>query len=235
MQTTRPITLTERVIQQLRAEIADGVYPVGARLPTGKQLAEQYGVSTAVIREVTEHLRSQGMIESRQGLGSTVRSRVSDAGFRLSGQAGADAADLAAIYELRLDLESAAAAMAARRRTDDDLRRMADLLGTLAAQLHDIDRGAESDTQFHVAVATATHNKYYQDLLQYLNLQLHHAVRTARGNSQQQPGLPEQVHGEHVAIFEAIRAADPEAARLAAAAHLRNAAARLGLPLRAAA
>ncbi|MNW22198.1 FCD domain protein [compost metagenome] len=60
-------------------------------------------------------------------------------------------------------------------------------------------------------------------------------MRTARGNSQRQPGLPEQVHGEHVAIFEAIRAADPEAARLAAAAHLRNAAARLGLPLRAAA
>ncbi|WP_454763868.1 FadR/GntR family transcriptional regulator [Cupriavidus campinensis] len=227
---TRPITLTERVIQQLRAEIADGVYPVGARLPTGKQLAEQYGVSAAVIREVTEHLRSQGMIESRQGLGSTVRSRVSDAGFRLTSHA--DAADLADIYELRLDLESAAAAMAARRRTDDDVRRMATLLDTLAAQLHDTERGAESDTQFHVAIATATHNKYYQQLLQYLNLQLHHAVRAGRLNSRTQPGLPEQVHGEHVAIFEAIRAGQPDAARLATAAHLRNAATRLGLPLR---
>jgi len=227
---TRPITLTERVIQQLRAEIADGTYPVGARLPTGKQLAEQYGVSAAVIREVTEHLRSQGMIESRQGLGSTVRSRVSDAGFRLTSHA--DAADLAEIYELRLDLESAAAAMAARRRTDDDVRRMATLLDTLAAQLHDTERGAESDTRFHVAIATATHNKYYQQLLEYLNLQLHHAVRTARLNSRTQPGLPEQVHGEHVAIFEAIRAGQPDAARLAAATHLRNAATRLGLPLR---
>lgn len=232
---TRPITLTERVIQQLRTEIADGVWPVGARLPTGKQLAERYGVSAAVIREVTEHLRSQGMIESRQGLGSTVRSRVSDAGFRLSGQAGADAGDLAEIYELRLDLESAAAAMAARRRTDEDVARMAALLDALSTQLHDIDRGAEADTRFHVAIAAATHNKYYQDLLQYLNLQLHHAVRTARGHSQRQPGLPEQVHGEHVAIFEAIRAGQPEVARAAAATHLRNAAARLGLPLRPAA
>lgn len=227
---TRPITLTERVIQQLRAEIADGTFPVGTRLPTGKQLAERYGVSAAVIREVTEHLRSQGMIESRQGLGSTVLSRVSDNGFRLTG--GAGAVDLAAIFELRIDLESAAAAMAARHRTEDDVVRMRALLDTLAAQLDDAEHGVEPDIQFHVAIATATHNPYYLQLLQYMNLQLHHAVRTARLNSSRQPGLPGRVHGEHVAIFEAIRARDAEQARLRAATHLRNAAARLGLPLR---
>ncbi|WP_186426531.1 FadR/GntR family transcriptional regulator [Cupriavidus metallidurans] len=227
---TRPITLTERVIQQLRGEIADGTFPVGARLPTGKQLAERYGVSAAVIREVTEHLRSLGMIESRQGLGSTVRSRVSDSGFRLSG--GADSTDLADIFELRLDLESAAAAMAALHRTEQDIARMGALLDALAAQLDDADHGVEPDIQFHIAIATATHNKYYLQLLQYMTLQLHQAVRTARLNSSRQPGLPAQVHAEHVAIFDAIRARDAAQARLHAAAHLRNAAARLGLPMR---
>ncbi|WP_404993267.1 FadR/GntR family transcriptional regulator [Cupriavidus pauculus] len=227
---TRPITLTERVIQLLRAEIADGTFPVGSRLPTGKQLAERYGVSAAVIREVSEHLRSQGMIESRQGLGSTVRSRVSDNGFRLAGSA--DAGDLAAIFELRIDLESAAAAMAARHRTEHDVACMRGVLDALAAQLDDPDHGVEPDIQFHVAIATATHNPYYVQLLQYMNLQLHHAVRTARLNSRQQPGLPEQVHGEHVAIFDAIRARDADLARRCAAAHLRNAAGRLGLPMR---
>ncbi|EKZ99829.1 GntR family transcriptional regulator, partial [Cupriavidus sp. HMR-1] len=213
---TRPITLTERVIQQLRGEIAEGTFPVGARLPTGKQLAERYGVSAAVIREVTEHLRSLGMIESRQGLGSTVRSRVSDSGFRLSG--GADSTDLADIFELRLDLESAAAAMAALHRTEQDIARMGALLDALAAQLDDADHGVEPDIQFHIAIATATHNKYYLQLLQYMTLQLHQAVRTARLNSSRQPGLPEQVHAEHVAIFDAIRARDAAQARLHAAA-----------------
>ncbi|RZT42158.1 FadR/GntR family transcriptional regulator [Cupriavidus agavae] len=228
----RPTTLTERVTQQLRAEIADGTFPVGARLPTGKQLCERFGVSAAVIREATEHLRSQGMIESRQGLGSTVRSRVSDNGFRLAG--GTDAADLAAIFELRIDLESAAAGMAARHRTDDDVMRMAALLDELAAHLDDPERGVESDIQFHVAVATATHNPYYLQLLQYMNLQLHHAVQTARVNSSQHPGLPRQVHGEHMAIFHAIRSRDAYLARQQAGQHLRNAAHRLGLKLRAA-
>lgn len=227
---TRPITLTERVIQQLRGEIADGIFPVGARLPTGKQLAERYGVSAAVIREVTEHLRSQGMIESRQGLGSTVRSRVSDSGFRLAGNA--DITDLAAIFELRIDLESAAAAMAARHRTGEDVRRMAALLDAIAARIDDAEHGVEPDIQFHIAIATATHNPYYLQLLQYMNLQLHHAVRTARVNSSRQPGLPAQVHAEHVAIFDAIRARDAELARQRATEHLRNAAGRLGLPLR---
>ncbi|WP_066737862.1 FadR/GntR family transcriptional regulator [Cupriavidus sp. D384] len=227
---TRPITLTERVIQQLRGEIADGTFPVGARLPTGKQLAERYGVSAAVIREVTEHLRSQGMIESRQGLGSTVRSRVSDSGFRLAGSA--DATDLAAIFELRIDLESAAAAMAARHRTEADVTRMSALLDAIAARIDDPDHGVEPDIQFHIAIATATHNPYYLQLLQYMNLQLHQAVRTARVNSSRQPGLPARVHAEHVAIFDAIRARDAELARLRATEHLRNAAGRLGLPLR---
>ncbi len=227
---TRPITLTERVIQQLRGEIADGVFPVGARLPTGKQLAERYGVSAAVIREVTEHLRSQGMIESRQGLGSTVRSRVSDSGFRLAGNA--DVTDLAAIFELRIDLESAAAAMAARHRTGEDVSRMAALLDAIAARIDDAEHGVEPDIQFHIAIATATHNPYYLQLLQYMNLQLHHAVRTARVNSSRQPGLPAQVHAEHVAIFDAIRARDADLARQRATEHLRNAAGRLGLPLR---
>lgn len=227
---TRPITLTERVIQQLRAEIADGIFPVGARLPTGKQLSERYGVSAAVIREVTEHLRSQGMIESRQGLGSTVRSRVSDSGFRLAGHA--DVADLAAIFELRIELESGAAALAAQHRTEQDVTRMRGILDALAAQLDDADHGVESDIQFHVAIATATHNPYYLQLLQYMNLQLHHAVRTARLNSSKQPGLPRQAHDEHVAIFDAIRARDADQSRLRATEHLRNAAGRLGLPLR---
>lgn len=227
---SRPTTLTERVIQQLRADIADGTFPVGARLPTGKQLSERFGVSAAVIREATEHLRSQGMIESRQGLGSTVRSRVSDSGFRLAGSP--DTVDLAAIFELRIDLEGAAAAMAARHRTADDVTRMAALLDALGSQLDDAEHGVEPDIQFHIAIATATHNPYYLQLLQYMNLQLHHAVHTARRNSSRQPGLPHKVHGEHVAIFDAIRARDAELARQCAAEHLRNAAGRLGLALR---
>ncbi|SPA00548.1 putative transcriptional regulator, GntR family [Cupriavidus taiwanensis] len=229
---TRTVTLTEQVTRQLRADIESGAYPVGSRLPTGRQLAEQYGVSAAVIREVTEHLRSQGFVESRQGVGCTVRSRTGAAGFQLPRDPELDAGELADLYDLRIDLEGAAAALAAVRRTDDDVAALTALLQRLQARLYDPQPAADLDAAFHIGIAAATHNPYYRQLLQYLNLQLHQAVATARANTLRQPGLAETVHAEHEAIVAAIRRGDAGAARAAAVAHLESAARRLGLPLR---
>lgn len=229
---TRAVTLTEQVIRQLRADIENGTYPVGSRLPTGRQLAEQYGVSAAVIREVTEHLRSQGFVESRQGVGCTVRSRTGAAGFQLPREPDIDASGLADLYDLRIDLEGAAAALAAARRSDEDVAALSGLLQRLHAHLYDPQPAADIDAAFHIGIAAATHNPYYRQLLQYLNLQLHQAVATARANTLRQAGLAETVHAEHEAIVDAIRRGDAAAARAAAVTHLQCAARRLGLVLR---
>ncbi len=228
---TRAVTLTEQVTRQLRADIESGAYPVGSRLPTGRQLAEQYGVSAAVIREVTEHLRSQGFVESRQGVGCTVRSRTGAAGFQLR-EPDIDASGLADLYDLRIDLEGAAAALAAVRRSDEDVAALSALLQRLHAHLYDPQPAADIDAAFHIGIAAATHNPYYRQLLQYLNLQLHQAVATARANTLRQAGLAETVHAEHEAIVDAIRRGDAAAARAAAVTHLQCAARRLGLVLR---
>ncbi|AEI76762.1 transcriptional regulator GntR family [Cupriavidus necator N-1] len=229
---TRAVTLTEQVTRQLRADIENGTYPVGSRLPTGRQLAEQYGVSAAVIREVTEHLRSQGFVESRQGVGCTVRSRTGAAGFQLPREPDIDASGLADLYDLRIDLEGAAAALAAARRSDEDVAALSGLLQRLHAHLYDPQPAADIDAAFHIGIAAATHNPYYRQLLQYLNLQLHQAVATARANTLRQAGLAETVHAEHEAIVDAIRRGDAAAARAAAVTHLQCAARRLGLVLR---
>jgi len=228
---TKTLTLTEQVARQIATDIADGVHAVGAKLPPGRILAEQYGVSAAVIREVTERLRAQGLIQSRQGSGSTVVSRTGVQGFQLLTGLGlaVDRDKLAAVYELRMELEGGAAALAAVRRNADDLSAMAQALADLEAHLDHPEQGVEHDIAFHVAIAAATHNSTYQDLLQYLNLQLRLAVSTARSNSLLQDGLTAAVHQEHVAVFEAIRARNPARARQAAVRHLQQAASRLQL------
>lgn len=228
---TKPKTLTEQIAQELIDAIRQGVYPVGTKLPTGKALASTYGVSQAVIREVTECLRAQGLIESRQGAGVTVRSRTPAAGFQVPGTQGEDPVDLASVYELRLDLESTAAALAAVRHTEADIDRLAEILGRLEANLYHPEHGVELDTAFHAAIARATHNPYYADLLQYLNLQIRQVVQAARTNTLRHDGLAAQVHQEHVAVFNAIKARDPLLARAAALSHLLRASARLGLTL----
>lgn len=225
---SRPLTLTEQVIQDLRSKIERGAYALGDRLPTGKQLAAEYGVSTMVIREVTEHLRTQGYIETRQGVGSTVRARTSQAGFQLPPRQTLDAAELAEVYELRLDLESAVAGLAAQRRDARDIAELGAILLRLERNLRDA-RSTETDAEFHLRIAAATRNKYHQQLLHYLNAQLLETVRIARTNTMRQADLPEQVHQEHVILYDAIKAGDPVLARAAATSHLLRAMARLGL------
>ncbi|AZY50751.1 FadR family transcriptional regulator [Bordetella avium] len=220
-------TLTEQVARQLADAIGQGVYPVGDKLPSGRALAEHYGVSAAVIREATERLRSQGLVRTRQGSGCTVIARTGVQGFQVP--PGMDRAALGAVYELRMDLEAGAAALAAQRRDSADLRAMDNALAALGHHLEDPVQGGEHDVAFHLAVASATHNDHYQRLLQYLNLQLRQAVTTARANTARQQGLARAVHDEHIAVFEAIRNGDADAARIAALRHLRNAASRLQL------
>jgi DNA-binding FadR family transcriptional regulator len=224
-------TLTEQVAQQLIGAIQEGIYPVGTKLPAGKALAETYGVSQAVIREVTERLRAQGLIDSRQGAGCTVKSRTPSSGFRVPGAMGGDPAELASVYELRLDLESTAAALAAVRHTQEDLAKLAEILQKLENNLYHPENGVEYDTAFHAAIAQATHNRYYADLLQYLNLQIRQVVQAARANTLRHTGLAAEVHQEHVAVFNAIKSRDPLLARAAALSHLLRASARLGVKL----
>lgn len=228
---TKSLSLTEQVAGQIAAEIAGGLHAVGAKLPPGRVLAQQYGVSAAVIREATERLRAQGLIQSRQGSGCTVVSRTGAQGFQVSSGIAVNRKQLASVYELRMELEGGAAALAAVRADAADLAAMERALADLQAHLDHPEQGVEHDIAFHVAIAAATHNRYYQDLLQYLNLQLRLAVSTARSNSRLQAGLTSAVHQEHVAVFEAIRARDPQAARRAAIRHLQQAASRLQLDL----
>lgn len=224
----RNMTLTDQVAQQVIHEIRRGIFPVGSKLPTGKALAERFGVSSAVIREVTERLRAKGLIDSRQGAGCTVKSSTEVSGFLIPGTADAN---LSQMFELRMDLEGAAAARAAAQRDDADVATLRGLLDTLEGNLHDPERGVELDVAFHVAIAQATHNRYYVDLLHYLNQQFRLCIQIARANSAQHDQLPEGVHREHVRVLDAILTGDPQAARHAMTLHLECAARRLGVPL----
>ncbi|OZI29016.1 GntR family transcriptional regulator [Bordetella genomosp. 1] len=226
---THSLTLTDRVAGRIAEQIAQGFYAVGAKLPAGRDLAREFGVSAAVIREATERLRAQGLVRSRQGSGCVVLARTTHQGFQVTFDTGMDRAQLAEVIELRMELEGGAAALAARRRTPDDLQALRGALAELGRHLDDPERGVEHDLAFHRAIAQATHNASYRQLLQYLNLQLRQAVHTARSNTQRQPGLAARVHQEHEAVLAAIEAGDADAARQAVRQHLRNAAARLQL------
>ena len=229
--------LTDHVADILIDRIAAGQYPVGSKLPAGRYLAEEFGVSAAVIREATERLRTKGLVRTRQGAGCVVLTSQPSDGFQLDTDPNLDRGALLHIYELRVGVEAAAASLAAVRATEADLREMADILAALKAALPEPGNALEWDFAFHRSLAAATHNPHYLQLLSYLSAQWRHSVEVARRHTLQTPAehghdgrsRTERVHEEHEAIFEAIRARDPHAARLRAQEHLQRACARLGL------
>src|SRR5689334_24969009 len=68
----RGTTLADRVIGSLRAQIASGAWPVGARIPTEPELVEQLGVARNTVREAVRALAHNGLLDIRQGSGTYV-------------------------------------------------------------------------------------------------------------------------------------------------------------------
>lgn len=221
-------SLADEVAGELRRRVLAGEFAPGARLPTGSELSAAYGVSMSVVREAMSRLKHDGLIVSVQGVGAFVARQGHAPTFRLDTDSSAPG--LGRIFELRRAVESEAAALAAQRRTADHLQR---LRGTLAEMELAVQRGhsgADADVRFHQIVADATGNPLFAEMYAFLATHIDLAIETARIHSVLH-GTWQQAHDEHVTIFQALEAGQPERARDAILRHINNAADRLGLGL----
>ncbi len=219
--------LADQVADALEAEIRGGRLAPGARLPTEVALATQFAVSRTVVREAVSRLKSLGMVDSRQGSGVYVRAAGTEPlRFEAAHLASRDA--VVQMAELRRPLESEVAALAAERRTPQDLARIRAAIGALDEAVAAGQGGAEQDLAFHLAVAEAAHNPFLIGTLQYLHGLLQGAIRVTRANEARRDDFAREVAREHERIAQAIEAGDPVAAREAAKAHMDNAIRRIG-------
>ncbi|WPB58295.1 FadR/GntR family transcriptional regulator [Xylophilus sp. GOD-11R] len=228
MQTDNPVegTLTDRMAGVLASQIRSGAWQPQTRLPTESTLMLQYGVSRTVVREALSRLRSEGLVETRQGSGTVVQELSASDSFRL-GAAVNPAEGVLRILELRRGIEAEMAALAAERRTAADMRDIEKALKAIATATDHGGDGVAQDLAFHMAISNAAHNPHFPELLGMLGRALHDAIALGRRNEAMRPELAAQVLLEHAALIEGIRARDPAAAREAAHAHMRESAERL--------
>lgn len=224
----RPPRLSEEVSAELEARIQRGDYAPGAQLPTEKVLAETFGVSRAVVREAIARLKADGLIETRQGSGAFVAENPKSLNFRLTPTGGEG---LLHIFELRAMIEATIAELAARRRTAEDVAAMRESLKRMDEALASEANGAEADDDFHLAIASATHNPYVLRLAEFLGRQFSESRRLAWIDHPQGMESPREAQREHYLLLEAVAAGDPAAARQASKIHLRGAAERVGVEL----
>jgi GntR family transcriptional repressor for pyruvate dehydrogenase complex len=223
--------LSEQVAKFLASKIEEGSLRPGEKLPPEALLAEQFGVSRTVIREAFARLKGDGLINSKHGTGSIVAAAGKLQTFRLDGLEQAKSRELGYLYEMRAVLEGYAAYLTAERCNQKDTEKMKRYLEDMAQCLEKGSDGSSSDLRFYEILVEASGNPYLRDFLLFLNAKLMNLTQKTREDSRKQYGVPMMIQQEHMAIFEAISRGDPEKAREAALAHIKNAATRLGITI----
>ncbi len=230
--TTRPRRvrgLVNEVMESLAASIRQGDIKPGDKLPTEGEIVARFDVSRTVVREAISRLQANRLVETRHGVGTFALAPEASGNFKIAAVDFATVADVIALLELRISLETEAAGLAAQRRTDANLKSMQDMLDAFTAAIEEDSDAVPSDFQFHMEVARATGNRHFADLMTYLGTMIIPRTRVNTPNSAPEGRLAylRRVHGEHESIFSAIRNQDTDAARAAMRTHLANSKDRL--------
>jgi GntR family transcriptional repressor for pyruvate dehydrogenase complex len=225
----KPITpgayLSDQVADALAAEIRAGRLAVGAKLPTEAALVEQFAVSRTVVREAVSRLKSLGLVDSRQGSGVYVK-EVGFSPLNFDAKSTVSRQAVIQMVEVRRALEAEVAGLAAQRRTQTDIKRIAKSIALLDKAVQAGGDGVNEDVQYHRAIAEAARNPFLIGTLEYLGQFLRGATRVTRANEARRADFARQVRAEHDKILRAIEAGDV-AARKAAARHMDNAILRI--------
>lgn len=218
-------SLADIVFDRLLGAIKSGAYHADERLPTEHVLAAKFEVSRPIVREALRRLREQGLIYSRQGSGSYVRSigLKKPLGF---GQLE-NAADLMNCYEFRLTLEPEAAGCAAARRTPKALAAINVALDLMRDATNRLSHREDADFQFHFAIAQAAENNYFSTAMEALKDHIAVGMRFHGASVKRETSGLARVFDEHAAIFAAIRDGEAVMARELMREHLTSSQDRL--------
>lgn len=206
--------LYEQIAEQLHQHIQDAGLQPGDRLPPERELAARLHVSRASLAQALVALEVLGVVSVRHGDGAVVVRPVGE------GQVVAALREhqqrLPEVLEARAALEVKLAALAAERRTQEDLERIEQTLAAMEGDLAAGGRGLEGDERFHAAVTAAGHS----GLLARMMAEIADLVRESRIESLGQPGRPAQSLAGHRKVADAIARRDPRAAAAAMAEHI---------------
>jgi GntR family transcriptional repressor for pyruvate dehydrogenase complex len=208
----------EYVAEQLRRQIGLHIIPVGGVLPTERELSAMFGVGRATVQAAVRLLEADRIVETRRGRnGGTFVTGVDDDDVakdylivRL--RRGRDQVTEALAF--RRDVDRLAASLAAVERSDEELDQIEQANERAIAADNDVEFMA-NDTEFHLAIARAAHNRYVYDAVERMRLVLNDALAALP----ESPAWKKVTAKEHRLILEALRKRDGVAAGKAMERH----------------
>lgn len=206
---------SQRVYEQLRAEILDGTLPPGHALAEVEQ-SQRFGISRTPVREAISRLGAEGLTEQLGGRGVVVSEITTD--------------DIPALFELREALDIQAARLAAVRGQPTEFMTLADQLHAAATVLETTHRDTPTSShssaayydlveQMDRAIDLAAANPWLDAASSTVRMQLARVRRLAA----QDPSRLAAAAREHAQIAHAISTGSPQLAEAAVRLHLHNA------------
>lgn len=204
------------VARRLEQAILSGRLGPGDLLPSEREISADMEVSRSVVREALGRLASLGLVRSVQGSGTRVAApsnRPIRVGYQHLLRHGE--VKLSHLAQVRLPLETAIAALAARHRTDAQLERLATAQAVLAQPRASLDAHIQADLHFHAVLAEASGNPLFGLVLAPIQELLIESRRRTLGSHGAQ-----LAHEHHAAILAAVRAGTADAAAAAMQHHI---------------
>ena len=212
-------SLAHQAMQAVRAHIHDQALRVGDSLPGEAHFAAQLGVSRAVMREAFGALAALKLID----VGNGRRPRVaaidgSVIATSLNHAVSTAQITVREVWDVRRTIEQRTAALAAVSRTAAEAAEIARLAEAMAADNGDMDRTTRDDIAFHAAIARASHNGLFVQIVASFGPLMAVAVPAAWRTRAARNSKMVMIE-RHRAVARAIVDGDPAAAAAAMDAH----------------
>jgi len=214
----KQLRVSGEVTEQLKQSILLGRFKAGDRLPSERDLAEQFQVSRVAVREALRALENSGFITTRQGV--TGGAFVTDLTFEHLVNAFldlfmADKLSIPELYQVRLLVEPEVARLAAQRVTPDYAERLKESLEAEEESVASLSEDLDKKTAVHFILAEMCGNRFFEGLVRSVMGLTRRAIEAAH------PDQPPFLHppGMHRPIIKAVLAGDPEAAAAAMRKH----------------
>jgi GntR family transcriptional repressor for pyruvate dehydrogenase complex len=217
--------ISDQVFEQLRDLIYQGELRPGDQVLPERDLSVALGVSRTTVRDAINRLVVLGLLEHKQGQGTFVSNPDAKTRHPLAAAMSIEleGATLEDLLEVRMGLECNAAALAASRATEEDIKRMMDCLEAMEVAFRQKGENInpDGDAAFHMAIAYATKNPVHTYIMKNFHDFLFVGIRENLRLLYEDPKNIEDVLEQHRKVFSAIRRRDPEMATSAMKMHIR--------------
>lgn len=212
-----------QIYNQILSEIQGGSLTIGDKLPSERELCNQFGVSRAPIRQALSALEMNGIIYSRQGEGAFVKNTQvmgseTKSSFILESVSPED------IVEARMTIEPIIVKQAALRATDEDIQELRQTINQMEEETAQGIYVPETDERLHRGIAKASHNELFITFMGTIidAMKQQEMWKFIRDRTVTRPDYRDVNFQEHKALIDAIEKHDEKEAVKQMKYHMKN-------------